>query len=214
EYQYNDAFRNGLGGMSYTFYKSQARRLERPIAFLSASGLATLGSRSTGIYEFVGDATINTTTIDAAPPGKHIILLVSGNATINGPITLPTGRGNLFVLAVKGNITINPTVGRVHTDTTSSLDGYYTAEGSIILPTGANCTAGTPDLRLNVSGALVANSLRPFATGGSGIIQNSRTLCGQNATHPALFVSSRPEFLTQLSDFYKTTYKTYREVSP
>ncbi|MBP7832493.1 MAG: hypothetical protein KA035_01855 [Candidatus Levybacteria bacterium] len=214
EYQYNDDFRNGLGGMSYTFYKSQARRLERSIAFLTPTGLASLGSRSTGIYEFVGDATINTTTIDAAPPGKHIILLVSGNATINGPITLPTGRGNLFVLAVKGNITINPTVGRVHTDTTSSLDGYYTAEGSIILPTGANCTAGTPDLRLNVSGALVANSLRPFATGGSGRIQNSRTLCGQNATYPALFVSSRPEFLTQLSDFYKTTYKTYREVSP
>lgn len=214
EYQYNDDFRNGLGGMSYTFYKSQARKLQRPIAFLSVAGLAGLGSLSTGIYEYTGNAVINTTTIDAAPPGRHIILLVSGTATINGPITLPTGRGNLFVLAAKGDITINPTVGRTAAETASSLDGYYTSEGSIILPTGANCTAGTPDLRLNVSGALVANSLRPFTTGGSGKIQNNRTLCGQNATRPALFVSSRPEFLTQLSDFYKTTYKTYREVSP
>jgi aspartyl-tRNA synthetase len=51
-------------------------------------------------------------------------------------------------------------------------------------------------------------------TGQSGRVVNYRTLCNTNATSPSFFVKYRADFLTQMTDFYKTTLKTFKEVAP
>ncbi|MDO8269683.1 MAG: hypothetical protein Q7T54_03370, partial [Candidatus Levybacteria bacterium] len=72
----------------------------------------------------------------------------------------------------------------------------------------------TPDLRLNVGGALIAHSLKPFSSAGTGIIDNRRSLCIESATNPSLYISARPDFLIQMTDFYKTSYTKWKEVNP
>ncbi len=212
EYQYNDDFRNGLGGMSYTFFASQVRKRNMPTSVIPGSTFTFTSATTEQIYTKTGPLTI--TTSGLTTPGKSIVILVDGDVTISGPITAQTGQGNLIVVAASGDITVVPTVGTASAFPTTTLDGYFTAERNIILPSTANCATSTNDLRLNVSGALIANSLRPFATGGSGKIQNGRTLCSFNASFPALSVIARPEFLIQLTDFYKSTYKVYKELNP
>lgn len=219
EYSYNSDFENGLGTMSYSFYNSQKRKKGITNTVISGSSYSFNDSITSGIYVFTNNSVqINTSSLTAASSNKHIIILAPGNVIIAGPITIFPGQGNLFILAAYGNITINHGVGvDAAVNGTTSLDGYYTAEGNIILAhnPAATCTPATNrDLRLNVSGALIANSLRPFSVGQSGKLMNQRTLCSSNSVFPTFTVTSRFEFLTQLTDFYKTTYKTYKEVNP
>jgi len=90
----------------------------------------------------------------------------------------------------------------------------FRAQGSIIID-GDSCSDGTTsDLRINIGGALVANSLKPFATTGTGTVQNRRSLCTNNLLYPSLYIGSRPDFLTQLTDFYKISYTKWQEVNP
>lgn len=213
EYAYNSDFKNGLGSMSYTFYVSRARQRQLLTPNNISGSSVDLSTLSSNVYQTDGNLTI--TASSGITGGKHIVLLVKGNATINGPISVPAGQNNLFVLATKGNLTFAPTVGTATlSSTATSVDGYYTAEGNIILSGGNVCP--TSDLRLNVGGALIANSLHPFAatSGSGGKIINNRNLCSSNLTQPAYYVSPRADFLFQLTDFYKIPYKTVREVEP
>jgi hypothetical protein len=210
EYSYNDDFKTGLGGASYSFYSSRAKQLDQTVTSLSGSSV-DLSTLSTGVYQTTGNVTIPAGSITG---GKHIVLLVKGTATITGAILVPAGSGNLFILAAKNDITIPAAVGVAASSTAPVLAGYYTAEGSINILSSANCAASSPDLRLNVGGAFIANSLYPFQTGQSGQVKNQRNLCGDNTLYPSLSFTTRADFLTQMTDFYKTTYKTFREVEP
>lgn len=217
EYAYNADTENHNGGMSYDFYKSKASQLGTTITQIDPNVFNQSQITGSGLYEAPGDLTINLYT---HVNGRRVVILVDGNATINAPIAIAQNQG-LFVLAAKGNITVAKTVGVAYntdyvlaTSATHSLDGYYTAQGRIILD-GDTCPDGTTvDLRLNVGGALVANSLKPFATTGTGTIQNKRSVCANSTTYPSLFVASRPDFITQLTDFYKTSYTKWQEVNP
>lgn len=224
EYQYNNDFQQGLGSASYTFYKSQARK--KGITPTSIGGAIDPSTLATGVYQTsAANATIS--ACNPIPANKHVILLVDNAATLTVPasscplyaqkaaVKVNAG-GGLFVLAAKGNITIDSSVGTTNSDDLNTqLDGYYTSEGSIILATKQSCSTGVTDNRLNVGGALIANSLRPFAsTSTGGKVVNNRSLCGGNITYPSYKVYARPDFVTQLTDFYKTTYKTFKEVSP
>lgn len=207
EYSYNNDFQNGLGTMSYSFFESQ--RKKKGIVVSGSMGTPnSLASKNSGIYTRTGDLSLSASSIPNTVSNRHIIMLVSGNVTITGDITVAPNLGNLFILAAKGNITILPSV--------TTLDGYFTAEGSITSQHNTAFTCPTADVPLTVNGALIANSLRPFDVVGpsGGRVINERTLCAGNATNPSLVVNSRLEFLTQLTDFYKTTYKTYREINP
>lgn len=213
EYAYNSDFKNGLGSMSYTFYVSRARQRQLLTPNNISGSSVDLSTLSSNVYQT--DGNLNITASTGITGGKHIVLLVKGNATINGPISVPAGQNNLFVLATKGNLTFASNVGTSSlSSTATSVDGYYTAEGNIILSGGNVCPVS--DLRLNVGGALIANSLHPFAatTGTGGKVVNNRNLCASNLTQPAYYVSPRADFLFQLTDFYKIPYKTVREVEP
>lgn len=218
EYNYNSRSSRSLGAMAYTFYTSRARVKKVTVTdlFPGTSSLSRLAT--TGVYKYEGDMSINSSW-SPFPPGAHIVLLVNGNVTISTPITVPAGQNNLFILAAKGNITVGSNVGTTPSstyasDTTNRLEGIYTAEEDIVFGTRANCTAGTPDLRLNVGGALIANSKNPFSNSGTGEVINRRSLCAEDTTYPSLTVTTRPDFLTQLTDFYKTSIKAFREVNP
>lgn len=205
EYSYNDDFVNGLGTMSYSFYNSQKKK--KGIAVIGSMGTPnSLAAKNSGIYTRTGDLTLTASSIPNTVSNRHVIMLVSGNVTITGDITVAPNQGNLFILAAGGKIDIASNV--------TNLDGYYTAEGNINILHNTTITCPTADVALTVSGGLIANALRPFAVGGTGQVVNGRTLCAGNATTPSLIVNSRFEFLTQLTDFYKTTNKTYKEVNP
>lgn len=218
EYSYNANTENRNGTMGYGFIKSKARQDGITVKSLTAGTFDQSEITGTGIYEYDGDLTINTYN---HIPGTRVIILVSGNVTINEDfIEVPTG-GGIFILAAKGNITIAKTIGTATlTSTVTNLDGYYTAEGSIIIESKTpvltdQCKPGAlDDLRLNVGGALIANSRKPFSTAGTGTIQNKRSLCTNNLLYPSLYVASRPDFLTQLTDFYKVSYTKWEEERP
>lgn len=212
EYSYNADTENRNGGMSYDFYKSKTKQDGVTITQISSGTFDQTQITGSGVYEAPGDLTINLYT---HVNGRRVVILVNGNVTINAStISIPQNQG-IFIVAAKGNITIGKTVGTATLNSTASnIDGYYTAQGSIILD-GDTCADGTTsDLRLNIGGTLVANSLKPFSTTGTGTLQNKRSLCTNNLLYPSLYINARPDFITQLTDFYKTTYTKWQEVNP
>jgi len=79
-------------------------------------------------------------------------------------------QAQLFYFSTAKNIIVNTNVGSAINSTASSLDGWYVAGQSFFIYTAGNCN----DLRLNVGGAVIVNSL-----GVGGIFQNNRDLCGK-----------------------------------
>jgi len=210
EYLYNTDTQNRNGTVSYNFYKSRAKTEGVEIHPLTAGTLNPNEITESGVYEANGNLIINSYT---HTNGNRVVILANGDVTINTPINIPVSQG-LFIVAAKGNIIIPPTIGTTTlSSSTPNLVGYYSAEGSIVLPSAANCPS-TPDRRLNVAGALIANSVKPFASNGTGSIQNQRTLCNENLNYPSIYVSSRLDFLTQLTDFYKVPFTKWREERP
>jgi len=211
EYDYNSSSSSRNGSSAYTFYESRAA--ETGVSIKSISDLSQI--TGSGVYELSAGAINNPYTV---PNGQHIVILAPADLTINAPMTVPSGTKSLLIVAAKGNLTIGAGVGTTATDpNTFSLQGIYTSEKNIVLA-GTGCSAGNnPDKRLNVGGVLIANSLRPFDSNGGGKIQNQRSLCttsSGNGQYPSLFVSTRLDFITQLTQFYKTTYQKWEEVQP
>jgi hypothetical protein len=211
EYNYNKKTTNRNGGLSYDFYKAKAKQEGVTVDPID-DGIVDLSSLTqSGVYEVKGAADggsgniiINSSSIIS---NKHIVLLSEGDVTINANILVTKGSGGLLVIAAKGSITVAPSV--------TTLEGYYSAQKDIILESiDSTNTCKTKDTQLLVNGALIANALKPFATGVGGTVQNYRSLCIDNLTTPSLVVTSRPDFLTQLTDFYKTSYTKWSEVNP
>jgi hypothetical protein len=221
EYSYNKNSLNKNGTAAYSYYKNRVANTNQTISAIPgcANGGSTscsISNLTSGIYEFDGGGT-GTLTITGYTqrPGAHITLLINGNVTIASNVLIPEGASNLLVLAAKGNITIDRSVGQVSASSqTTNIDGIYSAEGKITID-GDACIAGSPDRRLNVGGVLIANSRKPFTTGGIGIIDNKRSLCAANdAQYPSLYVRSRFDFLFQLTDFYLVPTGRYSQVQP
>lgn len=229
EFGVNNDSSSILGNMSYSFYLSRLSQFNispvalpgcpssagKPIAGDCNLDLAT-AALTTNVYQVLGNLTLrNSFTV---PNGAHIVILVSGATDIgsgtNAGIAAAAGNRDLFVLAGKGDVRINPSVGTAASLTTPNLAGYYTSEANILIQSSANCQTNTPDTRLNVEGTLIANSLHPFTVNGGGAVTNYRSLCANNGTYPSYYVKYRPDFLTQFTDFYKSTLKTFREVAP
>ena len=200
--------------MSYSFYVS--RIAQQNVTTNNIPG-CTGGDCETGISNIAtGAYHLNngslTITSYSQQAGARVLLLVNGSVNIRSNISVPTG--SLLIIAAKGDITIDRSIGTTSLpSTTPQINGILTAEKSIILD-GTSCSGGSPDRRLNVGGALIANSLKPFHVGASGALVNNRSLCQQDVNYPSLYVSSRYDFVTQLTDFYKTAYTRWRELAP
>lgn len=207
EYSFNANTKNKNGTLAYSFYKSKARQDGTTVVPLSSDLSQITGS---GVYEYTGNLTISSYSHVS---GSKVVILVSGTTTITTPISISVGDGFLIV-ASKGDLTFDRSVGTTTLNsTTSNLDGYYTSEGDVILDGVNSCP--TLDKRLNIGGAVIANAAKPFASNPTGgKIVNNRTLCSSSLTYPTLYVSTRTDFLTKLTDFYKTSYTKWKEVRP
>jgi hypothetical protein len=206
EDSYNTKTQNRNGSISYDFYKSKALKEAVSIIPIPDDGIVDVNSLKSGVYEATGTTGNITINSDTTITGKHIILLTKGTVTIKGNITVPSGGKGLFILASKDDMIVTPTV--------TNLDGYYSSQKDIaIQSTDPTCKTNT-DQQLVVNGALISNALKPFANEPTGKINLQRTLCINNQSQPALKLNFRPDFLIQLTDFYKTTYTKWSEVNP
>lgn len=206
---------SSLGSTSYSFYINQTTRAGVTPQTVGDTLPATLtagASSAQGFYHKEGNLTINQNI--TVPLGNTVILLVNGDIDIRNPITV--AHGSTLIIAAKGNITIQPTLGVAITTeydplvpSSAPLQGIYTAEGSITLESTTTCP--TPSSRLNVSGSLIANSLRPFATNGGGKVINERSLCLDNRNFPSLKVYHRASFATNLSNILKSQSRRWNE---
>lgn len=215
EYDANKNFESARGVSSYTFYKSRATQLGVEVKNLAqitgCTSTCNLPALDSGIYEFDGNLEI---TNYNHKQGSHVILLVNGNAKISNQIKITENQNNLFVLATKGNILVDKNVGVGQGSPETKLEGIYSAEQSFIAE-GDGCQDGNnADKRLNIGGAIIANSLYPFASNGSGKFVNNRSLCGQDKQFPSISVQTRLDFLTEFTDFYKETVSRWQEVNP
>ncbi|HVT01085.1 MAG TPA: SdrD B-like domain-containing protein [Patescibacteria group bacterium] len=217
EFSYNNDPKSTNGDFSYSFFLNRARIKNVTINSLpgcSASGDCTTGisNLTTGIYKVDGNLTV---TSYSQVNNAHTTILVNGNLTIKSNILVPVSFGSLSVFAAKGNIYVDPSVGESSVSSSNTdLEGIYTAEGSIVLQGGGCSDGATPDKRLNAAGNFVANALKPFAVGGAGSFTNERSLCVNDSAYPSFTTAFRPDFVTQLTDFYKVPLTRWREVNP
>jgi hypothetical protein len=198
-----------LGSTSYSFYSNQISRVGITPQTVNILPTTLTTGASQGFYLKDGNLTIDQPL--SIPAGNTVVLLVNGDVDIRSTITVASG--SIFILAAKGNITVQPSVGNgigVDDATTAPLQGVFTAEENITILSNASCP-GTEDLRLNVSGSLIANSLRPFASNGNGRVINQRTLCSNNLYYPSLKVYLRPNFATGLSTILKSQSRKWSE---
>lgn len=206
------------GHTSFSYYKTQATAQGVTLHDLPTCDLSnncTIDNPTPdAIYYINGDMTIMDGTNHIGGTNNRVLILVNGNVTIRGKISVDNS--NLFILAVKGDITIDPQVGEDNpSSTTSSLDGIYTAQGSIIISGTEGTTCPAADKRININGSLIANSLAPYRVGQGGkVILDKRTLCSDNDSNPVITVQSRYDFLNALTNFYKFSSKRWLEVEP
>jgi hypothetical protein len=208
---FNDAPVKNLGSTSYSFYQNQIQKAGITAQTLTSPLPSRIGSSSNYEYYVVnGDLLINQSVL--VFNSSKIILLVNGKVTIQASITAPPT--SLFILAAKDNIVIDSMVGQASQvddiPSNAALQGIFTSEKSIQILSNATCPT-TEDLRLNVWGSLIANSLRPFSTNGSGQVVNQRTLCMSNRNNPSLAVYGRPAFINLLNDTLKSTSRRWSE---
>ena len=219
EYSFNEDPTTTNGVFSYSFFLSRARIKSVDIQNLTdeascdSNGCA-ISNLATGIYSYDGNLTITSYSHAA---GAHVTILGNQNIRVESDVVVPSGVGNLLVVAAKGNITIDSDIGVATPDlTTNSVEGIYSAEGSVILESSTStCEDGvSPDKRLNFAGSIVTNSLKPLAVGGAGSFENLRSLCNNDRQYPVFKTTYRPDFITALTDFYKIPLTRWREISP
>ncbi len=213
EYGYQSKSQNKNGTISYSYYTSKIANQEISTVEVPgcSAGPCTTdinagNAPATGIYVHQGDLTINSYSHRA---GAKVLILASGNVTIGGNIAVPAG--GLLIIAAKGTLTINKSV--------TSVDGIFTSEGSVITdgitnPGIGGCGAAAADTTLTVNGTLVANSVKPFNLSGAGQVINYRSLCLNNKTTPSVIIAQRLNFVTQLTDIYKSAITRWKEVNP
>lgn len=221
EYRKNAKSESKRGTFSYSFFEAKAK--QEGVAFFDInSGSGSNLDWSTIMPEVSAGKVIRITgNIDiGSPPSslnffnatskRRAAILVNGDVKIEDNIRVPADRG-LLIIASKQDINVEPNV--------LQIDGYYSAEGSIVINSdpSTDCSAlpETRDQYMIVEGALIANADLPFAQKtDTDRVFNRRTLCSENVNGPALLVRSRLDFLTQLTDFYKTTYSKWTELKP
>lgn len=163
-----------------------------------ANGNLTLGQGSPSTYTF--------------PTNNNYVFLVNGDLTLATEIHLPHSSTAIFAAA--GNIHVDKTIGTaVPTDNTANIEGYFSADKSFILDSyGPNNCPATPDNKLNMEGAIIANAI--YDTSGSkGTLQVKRDMCAGDVC-PTLSVKARLDFVLNAPLLYQFSKNIEEEVAP
>lgn len=163
-----------------------------------------------GVYKAEGNTRLNSYTFLT---GHHYLFLINGDLRIQGTQIVPKGSTVTFISSK--DIVFDKTVGGLATDTTSHVEGFYSADENIIIESYNNNCA-TSDKRLNVAGTLISNAGMTL-TGSS--FQQNRDLCttagtNNNTKYPALKITERPDFILNAPNFLKVPNYIWEEVAP
>ena len=159
-----------------------------------------------GIYVANGNLTLTGSSYTFLS-NQNYIILVNGDLNIQTAVHVPVGSTLMF--SVSGSIYVGPTVGvSDYTLSTSNIEGVFSADKNFVVQGAATCPS-SPDLKLNVAGAIIVN-----AALGGGSFQNQRDLCGGNAYCPVFTVAARPDFILNAPSFVKKSNNIYQEVAP
>jgi hypothetical protein len=148
----------------------------------------------------------------AFPSNNGYVILVNGDLTIATDIHIP--HTSTVIFAASGDIHVDKSIGTtIPTDDTANIEGYYSTDKSFILDSyGPNNCPATPDKRLNVEGAIIANAI--YDTSGSkGTVQVKRDMCGGDVC-PTLSVKARPDFVLNAPLLYQFTKGIEQEMAP
>jgi hypothetical protein len=165
-----------------------------------------------GVYTHTGDVILSSLTL---PANRNIILLIKGNLSITGNITVPTT--STLTVAVgdnnagtAGNITVATSLGSAPacTAVAGQLQGFFTADKSMIISGTNDCTVGT-DKMLTIEGAVVVN-----ASLTSGAFTTNRDLCANDTNYPIVVIRERPDFILHPPDVTKQQNYLFREAAP
>ncbi|GEM_PF-4957037 len=154
-------------------------------------------------------------------PGKNYVILVNGDLVIKEELIVPAGSTVTF--SVSGDIIVDKSVGAATLTTTCTtppgisqtstgchIEGFYSADGSIILDGNhSDCTLGI-DKRVNLAGAFVSNA--KLREGES--FENRRDLCTENRVAPSFTVLERADLLFNAPEFLKSPTFIWQEVAP
>lgn len=204
----------GVIKTSYNYINSLVSQNNIPIIDIATvcggGGLTSCtlpSSLANGVYR----ANWNLTLTDASGTfvsGRDYVILVDGNLNINTSIDVPVGATAFFT--ADEDIHVGANVGTPTQSTTSdtnNVEGWFSADRSFYAD-GAN-VCPTPDLRLNVEGAIVVNA---SLQGGSFV--NNRTLCAGDTSCPVFYVKERPDFVLNAPLFLQSTRRVWQEVAP
>lgn len=162
-----------------------------------------LPSLAHGIYK--AGSSVN--LVGASPfSGGSYVILVNGDLTISTRISVPAGSTALFTAS--GNINVDKSIGEAASSSSPTIEGIYSADKSFNAQSFGGCTI-QPDLRLNIGGSVITN-----AAGLGGSFQNSRDLCANDPSYPALSFFERVDFIINTPEFLKNPNFTYQEVAP
>lgn len=163
------------------------------------------------------------------PAGKNYVFLINGNLLINENILVPNGSTATF--SVSGDITIDKSVGTTaydistqctpatqqsYTSTNCNIEGFYSADGNIVLDGNDNngdCT--NPDKRLNAAGVFISNAKLAHLDATATSFNQKRNLCStNNGKGPVFSIVERPDLILNAPEFLKTPTYTWQEVAP
>lgn len=242
EYTYSADSSTKVGSLSYSFFNSLPALRGVVIHDLLTSPAASCTGVSPnytcdinfnnpdpsvvpGIYKVNGNLTIRSYQ---HRNGFQIVLMASDTIIILNPsggttIVVPRAVNNSLIVAAKNDLIFHQSVGSTDsTNTEEHAQGVFTAERDIVAK-GGGCpdlsTGSTPDRRLNVGGALIANAANPFAAPGfgglgNGRFKNERSLCASDSTYPSVKVITRPDFILNLNIDITEKNRSWKEVKP
>lgn len=169
-----------------------------------------LGNLANGVYSVTGDVTLIGNGGSGKynfPPNKDFVFLINGNLTINTEISVPKTSTALFTtlkdITVASNIGTNDKA-----STAPNLEGWFSAGANFNIRGTSTCP--TPDLRLNVAGAIVVNA----ELKGGSFNNTERDLCAGNLSCPVFYIEERPDFTLNAPTFLQAAPRIWQEVAP
>lgn len=210
---------------SYSSYLARAQKNGATTAMTDANFCAsgTLGNNcqpkanlARGVYTYAGNLSLGNGTdyifgascvsSGIGDPCSYVIL-VNGSVTINSNLKSPGANRTILIIAASQDITVSSNLGVVFNDSaTTNIEGIFSADRNFNM----QAKATSPDLRLNVAGAVIADA-NPATGGGLNL---DRTLLDNNKQCPAFSVIERPDFVMNYPSALKEPSYNYTELPP
>lgn len=157
----------------------------------------TIGSGSPSTYTF--------------PAKSNFVILVNGDLTLASNIIVP--HSSTVIFSASGDIHVDKTIGTTYKDNTPNIEGYYSTDKNFYVDSYGpkNCPT-TPDKRLNIEGAIVANAIYDTSA-AKGSLQVNRDMC-EGDVCPTFSVKARTDFVLNAPLLYQYAQSIEEEKAP